>query len=178
MLRDLYAMTKISRQITSHPSHITGLDMKYLLLNAHIVEKVMDIYDFNKDGFVERKELESMYCLFDFLLQPVSEQSVSQEDGMWERWIQGIADYVVKQADINSEKIFNYILKYQEIPSDDSSMHLLWVSYTGDLNANEIALSREDMVKLVSALFHKFFPEKYFMNTEPSMVPPPVDNSL
>ena len=182
MLSDLYAMTKISRQVTPHPSHITGLDMKYLLLNAHIVEKVMDIYDFNKNGFVERKELESMYCLFDFLLPPVSERNTSQENGMWKRWMQDIADYAVKQADINSEKIFNYILKYQEIPStDDSSMHLLWVSYTGDLDdadAGEIVLSREDMVKLVSALFHKFFPEKYFMNKEPSVPSPPVDEFL
>ncbi|MCY4512195.1 MAG: hypothetical protein OXB86_00740, partial [Bdellovibrionales bacterium] len=173
MLNHLYAMTEISQKIGSHPSHITGLDMKYLLLNAHLVEKIMDIYDFNKNGFVERKELESLYCLFNSLkLFPVERNSSAAES-----WFDR------QMPDVTAKNIFNYILKYQEIPSkddwtDSETIHFGWVSFTGGVEDDEISLSREDMVKLVSVLFRKFFHEKYFTNKVSSETPPVDEESL
>ena len=164
MLDNLYTMTEIGRKLGSHPSHITGLDMKYLLLNASIVEVVMNVYDFNSNGSVERNELESVYCLFNSLLPFfISNQNSSTENGWLEQLKQSVANDVT-----TPENIFNYILEYQEIPSkEDWDARFVWASSGEGLNSDEISLSREAMVKLVSALFLKFFPEKYFVDHSP-----------
>ena len=164
MLDNLYTMTEIGRKLVFHPSHMTGLDMKYLLLNASIVEVVMDIYDFNGNGSVERNELESVYCLFNSLLPFfISNQNSSTENGWLEQLKQSVANDVS-----TPDKVFNYILEYQEIPSkEDWDAHFVWASSGEGLNSDEISLSREAMVKLVSALFLKFFPEKYFVDHSP-----------
>lgn len=161
VLDNLYTMTEIGKKLVSHPSHMTGLDMKYLLLNASIVEVVMNVYDFNGNGFVERNELESVYCLFNSLLPFfISNQNSSTENG----WLEQLKQSIV--SDVSTpEKIFNYILEYQEIPSEeDWDAHFVWAAYGEGLNSDEISLSRKAMVKLVSALFLKFFPEKYFVD--------------
>ena len=156
MLDHLYAMREISGKLVSSPSHVTGLDMKYLLLNARFVEMIMNVYDFNGNGSVERKELNSVYCLFNSLLPSLSDSS--GEKGWVEQWKRNVS---------SSENIFNYILKYQEIPEEFSSLenldvHFLWTSSSGDLKDEDISLSRKDLVKLVSVLFREFFPERYF----------------
>ena len=157
MLDNLYAMTGISQRLLTNSSHITGLDMKYLLLNARLVEMIMNIYDFNNNGLVESKELESVYCLFDFLMSSIFARSSSEEDTWWEEWKQSVA---------RPENIFNYILKYQEIPDPEGwNVHFVWNAYANE--SEGISLSLEAVVKLVSVLFHEYFPEKYFINSPP-----------
>ena len=156
MLDHLYTMTEISKKLVSSPSHITGLDMKYLLLNARLVEMIINIYDFNKNGSVERGELNSVYCLVNSLIPSIPDSP--GEKGWFEQWKRDIS---------RSENVFNYILKYQEIPEESSSIedldiHFLWTAHNESLTDGEISLSREDLVKLVSVLFREFFPEQYF----------------
>ena len=162
MLDHLYTMTEISRKLISSSSHVTGLDMKYLLLNARFVEVIINIYDFNGNGSVERRELNSVYCLVNSLIPSIPKSP--GEKGWFEQWKQNVS---------KSENVFNYILKYQEIPERSSSLedldvHFLWTSSYGSLNDEEISLSRKDLVKLMSVLFHEFFPEQYFTDNSSS----------
>lgn len=156
MLDNLYAMTGISQRLLNHPSHMTGLDMKYFLLNARLVEIIMNIYDFNGNGLVERKELKSVYCLFDFLMSSIFARSSSEENSWWEEWKQDVG---------RPENIFDYLLRYQEVPNEENlNVRFLWDVYVNGDESAKISLSLEAMVKLVSMLFHEYFPEKYFTN--------------
>ena len=165
ILDNIYAMTEISGKLLPPSSRITLTDAKYLLLNIQLSEMIMDIYDFNENGFVERRELKSVYCLFESLAFPPGapsspfDKSESRQT-WWEEWKKSVSD---------PKNVFNYILKYQEIPlSEDLNSHFVWAVSNENLADEEISLSRSAVVKLMTALFLRFFPEKYFLDNSPS----------
>ena len=153
-------MTEISGKLLPGASRITLTDAKYLLLNIQFSEMIMDIYDFNENGSVEREELESVYCLFKALVSPTDEKNPSDKPEnrkWWERW----KEWKLSVSD--SKNVFNYILRYQEIPSSlEPPVHFVWADFTEELADEKVILSRPEVIKLTTVLFLRFFPEKYF----------------
>ena len=165
VLDNIYAMTEISGKLLPYTSRITLTDAKYLLLNIQLSEMIMNIYDFNENGFVERKELKSVYCLFESFgpVPGASSSPLNKSEGLlqtwWKKW---------KKSASDPKNVFNYILKYQEIPSEDLNSHFILAVSNESLADEEVFLSRSAVVKLMTVLFLRFFPEKYFLATSPS----------
>ena len=138
----LYSMYKIRSH--NAEQHFSQLDVKYFLTNLHLVEMVIRNYDFNDNGFIERSELNIFSCLFSsliFIMEYTPENIIEE--------------YLT--ADKN--KIFNYILKYQKIPS----LHKWHFAFHSMFIENEeVILSRGDLAKLFYVMLNEYFPKEYF----------------
>ena len=164
VLDSLYEMTAVSRGLSPHTGpHLTELDVRYILFGAHFTEIILDVYDLNDNSLLEKTELADFYCLFGNVLALTQEEEETEPENWMEEW---------KRSFKHPEKIFSYILKYQETPSE-GDLRFIWDSlFSPD---EDITLSRGAVVRLVSTALSQIFTKdtENEAQSKPSVTDPP-----